>query len=508
MDQPRLRASRIRGLSGALLLGLGALLLAVSGAYYAYSVIAKSNLDTLTYSVERPSPPVPFSPSVSTSGDTQASVLQDASVVQAPSPGEGVLTGEVPGTDRGGAALAKVSRSGAAGAVQKAILPSGVSVAATIVVSEVNGGATRPSSPEATAQGQALNAAAQVAASKTASTAPVGEQQSEADAFASTDIGLQANGGADTPPSVLVSVEAQGATATGAEEEVMKVTSPVGVPLASVETGKPVPTVGTQGEDAGAELPNATSADVLLAEAGSTGVAGESVGSANDGIISTSEEVLSSEAGLTAVLSPVDTKDGVLSDDEQEMATYLDSEVRKAGLSSAEWAGLNAEVAKYSLPSSFDLNGARLSATRIRIPAIHLDSGVSELQVVLSDDQRVWDTPKWVVGHIPTTAQPGEQGQGWYFGHLESLIRGEGSIFRRLPEIPELLAEGEPIYVFLETADRKYLYQVYETDWVHQDDLRVVDSGQQDITLVTCYPRLIYDHRVLVTAALVGVSES
>ena len=56
--------------------------------------------------------------------------------------------------------------------------------------------------------------------------------------------------------------------------------------------------------------------------------------------------------------------------------------------------------------------------------------------------------------------------------------------------------------------DRKYLYQVYKSDWVHKDDLKITYSREQDITLVTCYPTLVYDHRLLVTAALVGVSES
>ena len=496
MHQPRLRASRIRGLSGALLLGLGALFLVVSGAYYAYSLVAKSNMDSLSYSLERPSPPVPSSPAVLVSGDTQADAVLDAPALRVAG-AAAVNVGE-DAVRQGRAALAKVSGSEAVGAAQKAGPPSAVAVAATAdAIPDVNGGAVGPPSPQVSVEGQVLGAAAHVAGSEIASAAPVGEQQSEADAFASTDIALEASGGADKPPSAQVSVETQGVTAAGAQQELVGVSSPVAVPLASVETARSVPTVGTESEDAVTELPKATSADVAPAQYASGGHASDSLGLGNDE---------SSEAA--AVSSPIDTDHAVLSGDDREMVAYLDSEVRKAGLSSAEWAGLNAEVAKYSPPSPFDLNGARLAATRIRIPAIHLDSDVSELQVVLSDDQRVWATPKWVVGHIPTTALPGEQGQGWYFGHLESLIRGEGSIFRRLPEIPELLAEGEPIYVFLETADRKYLYQVYETDWVHQDDLRVVDSGKQDITLVTCFPRLIYDHRVLVTAALVGVSES
>ena len=41
-------------LAGAVLLGIGVLLLVGSGAYYAYGAVAKSNLDKLSYSAERP----------------------------------------------------------------------------------------------------------------------------------------------------------------------------------------------------------------------------------------------------------------------------------------------------------------------------------------------------------------------------------------------------------------------------------------------------------------------
>ena len=113
-----------------------------------------------------------------------------------------------------------------------------------------------------------------------------------------------------------------------------------------------------------------------------------------------------------------------------------------------------------------------------------------------------------VIGHVPNTSRPGEYGEGWYFGHLESLIKGEGNVFKRLPEIPTLLQSGETVQILLEAPKGKYLYEVYKTKWVHRDNLEVTDSGENDITLVTCYPTLVYDHRLLVTAALVGVGDS
>ena len=46
------------------------------------------------------------------------------------------------------------------------------------------------------------------------------------------------------------------------------------------------------------------------------------------------------------------------------------------------------------------------------------------------------------------------------------------------------------------------------TEIVYEDDIALTDTGAHDITLVTCTPRFYYDHRLLVTAALVGIREA
>jgi LPXTG-site transpeptidase (sortase) family protein len=168
------------------------------------------------------------------------------------------------------------------------------------------------------------------------------------------------------------------------------------------------------------------------------------------------------------------------------------------------------EAAMYSAPTMVDLDRSMAPATRLRIPAINIDSGIKELAVIRSAEGAAWETPKHIVGHIPTTATAGGGGQGWYFGHLESPIRREGNVFRRLPEIAELLkiANGDPIYIFLESENGKFVYEVYHTTVVPQEELLITDSGAQDVTLVTCTPRFYYDQRLLVTAALVGVMKS
>ena len=148
--------------------------------------------------------------------------------------------------------------------------------------------------------------------------------------------------------------------------------------------------------------------------------------------------------------------------------------------------------------------------TRITIPAIGVDSDITELAILnIGSSSAAYETPAHLVGHIPQSPNPGELGNAWYFGHLESPIRGEGSVFKRLPEIPALLRDGDDVFIQLATQDsRTFLYKVSETEVMHQDDLRMYTADSARITLVACVPRLVYDHRILVTAELVGVADA
>ena len=154
--------------------------------------------------------------------------------------------------------------------------------------------------------------------------------------------------------------------------------------------------------------------------------------------------------------------------------------------------------------------GSAPDAAHVAIPSIGVDSAVANLAILDLGDRREYETPDKIVGRIPQKANPGEIGATWLFGHLESPIRGEGDVFRRLPEIPDLLRMGDPVYVKVRNeADDEYLYQITETKVVHQDDLAPhvygQDPPQATITLVACVPRMVYDHRILVTGELVGV---
>ena len=142
--------------------------------------------------------------------------------------------------------------------------------------------------------------------------------------------------------------------------------------------------------------------------------------------------------------------------------------------------------------------------TRILVPSVGVDSAVRALAIQDLGDSRAYETPKHVVGHIPTSANPGEDGGVWLFGHLESPIAGEGNVFHSLPNIPDLLRKGEDVYTIVENGEGAYLYRIIETRVVHQDEMKVSDTGAATLSLVVCVPRFVYDHRLIVTGELVG----
>jgi LPXTG-site transpeptidase (sortase) family protein len=176
------------------------------------------------------------------------------------------------------------------------------------------------------------------------------------------------------------------------------------------------------------------------------------------------------------------------------------------------WAG-GAPYGAPGLPDGFEpvspggmafASGAIGPALGLRIPAIGLDSDVLALEIIDLGDAREYATPVNTVGHIPVTALPGAAGTGWYFGHLESPVRGEGNVFRRLPEIASLIRE-DAVDVVVRTSGAEYLYRVVSTRQVPQEELSLTDSGSASITLVTCWPTRVYDQRILVNAELIAV---
>ena len=156
-----------------------------------------------------------------------------------------------------------------------------------------------------------------------------------------------------------------------------------------------------------------------------------------------------------------------------------------------EWAG------------SDPFGGPTIPDDFIPVPSINLNSTVAELAIIDLDDQRSYQTPDNTVGHIPETSAPGQQGSGWFFGHLESFAAGEGSIFRHLPDIAALI-KLDPVDVYIETSDSVYMYRVTSTSQIHESELHLTSSDDAQITLVTCWPPRVYDQRVLVDATLIA----
>ena len=174
------------------------------------------------------------------------------------------------------------------------------------------------------------------------------------------------------------------------------------------------------------------------------------------------------------------------------------------------------------LSSQGDPAGSLTDPERIIITSIGVDSAVKGLEIIDLGNSRAYETPNKVVGNIPQAANPGEVGSSWYFGHLESPVAGEGNVFHNLPDIPEMLRQGEEVYAVVESSSGSFLYQITESLVLKADDLSLsyadirtanpeyagLDPAGAILHLVTCVPRLVYDHRLVVSGQLVGVSRS
>jgi len=144
-------------------------------------------------------------------------------------------------------------------------------------------------------------------------------------------------------------------------------------------------------------------------------------------------------------------------------------------------------------------------STRILIPAIGVDSTISELSILDLGDSRTYESPNNTVGHIPESANAGEMGPSWFFGHTESPISREGSVFFNLQRVPEKLRNGEEVFIITDNGINQFLYRATSTKVVHQDDLRLDATRGADINLVSSVPRFVYDHRLVVSGELIGL---
>ncbi len=148
--------------------------------------------------------------------------------------------------------------------------------------------------------------------------------------------------------------------------------------------------------------------------------------------------------------------------------------------------------------------GSRAASTRLAIPSVEIDAHIVELAIEELGSCRAYETPDRAAGHIPATANAGEAGSAWFFGHTETPLLGEGSIFFNLVQIPEMLKQGRDVFVIAESEEGQYLYRLISSQVVHEQDIRLYDAGGATIHLVSCVPRLVYDHRLIVSGELIG----
>ena len=161
---------------------------------------------------------------------------------------------------------------------------------------------------------------------------------------------------------------------------------------------------------------------------------------------------------------------------------------------------------KFSSEILSNLSISKLSGTptQILIPHIEVNSAVENLKVISIDGMKSFDSPKNIVGRIPNEFLGSTDATGWYFGHLESPIKGEGNVFQELPNIANAIKNGDIVYIHLIGENYQLVYEAYSSEEIHEDDLIIFNPGLDIIKLVTCSNRPFYDYRFIVSAKLIG----
>lgn len=124
-------------------------------------------------------------------------------------------------------------------------------------------------------------------------------------------------------------------------------------------------------------------------------------------------------------------------------------------------------------------------AIRLQIPALNVDA-----PIVQGDG---WEQLKKGVGQNVGSANPGQNGNVILSAHNDVY----GELFRYL----DRLSPGDQ--VILSTPQRQYVYVVDNTAVVEPTAVEVMAStGNPTVTLISCYPYLVDDQRIVVFARL------
>jgi len=142
--------------------------------------------------------------------------------------------------------------------------------------------------------------------------------------------------------------------------------------------------------------------------------------------------------------------------------------------------------------------------THITIPAIKVDSNIVEVGVspttVDGQPALIWDVAPYAVGHNFSSASPGEGENVVLTGHDD----WEGEVFKNLYK----LKKGDDIEV--QAGDRQISYHVDDILLLPevgeplekriQNAAFIGTTGDERLTLVTCWPYAVDDHRLIVIA--------
>lgn len=127
--------------------------------------------------------------------------------------------------------------------------------------------------------------------------------------------------------------------------------------------------------------------------------------------------------------------------------------------------------------------------TRLRIPAMSLDSPVHEVNVNMG----TWEVSPMDIGHHLGTGVPGEQGNVVLAGHRDV----NSALFREL----DRLGPGDEIFVSNSLGEYRYI--VNESLVVSPGHIEVMDpTDDSRVTLITCTPIGLATQRLVVTAVL------
>lgn len=129
------------------------------------------------------------------------------------------------------------------------------------------------------------------------------------------------------------------------------------------------------------------------------------------------------------------------------------------------------------------------NAARVKIPSINVFA-----RIVQGDG---WEELKQGVGQHIGTPNPGEKGNIVLSAHNDVF----GELFRDLDQ----LEPGDEVILY--TEQKAYTYVVRQTQVVEPTDVEVMAPTREPVvTLISCYPYLVDNKRIVVTAYLVDES--